>query len=127
MYHITQCVCCVPAEEERRVRANDREYNEKFQYAVSCLSLSPCYTTLCCAIQDLICLCVCMCVCPFLVPPSKYNKSNCITTSKYNVLTFLPINLFEQFQEVANTYFLFLLILQVSGSQEGGAGGSRLH
>ncbi|XP_029436278.1 phospholipid-transporting ATPase ID isoform X2 [Rhinatrema bivittatum] len=59
-------------EEERRVRANDREYNEKFQYA-----------------------------------------SNCIKTSKYNVLTFLPVNLFEQFQEVANTYFLFLLILQL--------------
>ncbi|XP_055781024.1 phospholipid-transporting ATPase ID-like isoform X1 [Salvelinus fontinalis] len=59
-------------EEERRVRANDREYNEKFQYA-----------------------------------------SNCIVTSKYNVVTFLPVNLFEQFQEVANTYFLFLLILQL--------------
>ncbi|XP_056459100.1 phospholipid-transporting ATPase ID-like [Gadus chalcogrammus] len=61
-----------PPEEERRVRANDREYNERFQYA-----------------------------------------SNCIVTSKYNVLTFLPVNLFEQFQEVANTYFLFLLILQL--------------
>ncbi|XP_055781025.1 phospholipid-transporting ATPase ID-like isoform X2 [Salvelinus fontinalis] len=61
-----------PPEEERRVRANDREYNEKFQYA-----------------------------------------SNCIVTSKYNVVTFLPVNLFEQFQEVANTYFLFLLILQL--------------
>uniref|UniRef100_A0A8C2EY69 Phospholipid-transporting ATPase n=1 Tax=Cyprinus carpio TaxID=7962 RepID=A0A8C2EY69_CYPCA len=60
------------AEEERRVRANDREYNEKFQYA-----------------------------------------SNCIMTSKYNIITFLPVNLFEQFQEVANTYFLFLLILQL--------------
>ncbi|KAF3691940.1 Phospholipid-transporting ATPase ID [Channa argus] len=60
-----------PPEEERRVRANDREYNEKFQYA-----------------------------------------SNCIMTSKYNIITFLPVNLFEQFQEVANTYFLFLLILQ---------------
>ncbi|KAM9353829.1 phospholipid-transporting ATPase ID [Symphorus nematophorus] len=59
-------------EEERRVRANDREYNEKFQYA-----------------------------------------SNCIMTSKYNIITFLPVNLFEQFQEVANTYFLFLLILQL--------------
>uniref|UniRef100_A0A8C6M2U6 Phospholipid-transporting ATPase n=1 Tax=Nothobranchius furzeri TaxID=105023 RepID=A0A8C6M2U6_NOTFU len=54
------------------VKANDREYNEKFQYA-----------------------------------------SNCIMTSKYNMLTFLPVNLFEQFQEVANTYFLFLLILQL--------------
>ncbi|KAM3873313.1 phospholipid-transporting ATPase ID [Diretmus argenteus] len=61
-----------PPEEERKVRANDREYNEKFQYA-----------------------------------------SNCIMTSKYNIVTFLPINLFEQFQEVANTYFLFLLILQL--------------
>uniref|UniRef100_A0A7N8YB11 Phospholipid-transporting ATPase n=1 Tax=Mastacembelus armatus TaxID=205130 RepID=A0A7N8YB11_9TELE len=59
-------------KEERRVRANDREYNEKFQYA-----------------------------------------SNCIMTSKYNIITFLPVNLFEQFQEVANTYFLFLLILQL--------------
>ncbi|XP_035529070.1 phospholipid-transporting ATPase ID [Morone saxatilis] len=61
-----------PPEEERRVRANDRDYNEKFQYA-----------------------------------------SNCIMTSKYNIITFLPVNLFEQFQEVANTYFLFLLILQL--------------
>ncbi|XP_066577665.1 phospholipid-transporting ATPase ID isoform X4 [Amia ocellicauda] len=60
------------AEEERRVRANDREYNEKFQYA-----------------------------------------NNCIMTSKYSIITFLPVNLFEQFQEVANTYFLFLLILQL--------------
>ncbi|KAF4088517.1 hypothetical protein AMELA_G00082980 [Ameiurus melas] len=59
-------------EEERRVRANDREYNEKFQYA-----------------------------------------KNCIMTSKYNIITFLAVNLFEQFQEVANTYFLFLLILQL--------------
>uniref|UniRef100_A0A8C2AVA7 Phospholipid-transporting ATPase n=1 Tax=Cyprinus carpio TaxID=7962 RepID=A0A8C2AVA7_CYPCA len=56
----------------KRVRANDREYNEKFQYA-----------------------------------------SNCIMTSKYNIITFLAVNLFEQFQEVANTYFLFLLILQL--------------
>uniref|UniRef100_A0A3Q1AUZ9 Phospholipid-transporting ATPase n=1 Tax=Amphiprion ocellaris TaxID=80972 RepID=A0A3Q1AUZ9_AMPOC len=39
--------------------------------------------------------------------------SNCIMTSKYNIVTFLPVNLFEQFQEVANTYFLFLLILQL--------------
>uniref|UniRef100_A0A3B4XTU7 Phospholipid-transporting ATPase n=1 Tax=Seriola lalandi dorsalis TaxID=1841481 RepID=A0A3B4XTU7_SERLL len=69
---MTHFMSCVSAEEERRVRANDREYNEKFQYA-----------------------------------------SNCIMTSKYNIITFLPVNLFEQFQEVANTYFLFLLILQL--------------
>ncbi|XP_045865914.1 probable phospholipid-transporting ATPase IM isoform X1 [Meles meles] len=59
-------------EVERIVKANDREYNEKFQYA-----------------------------------------DNRIHTSKYNILTFLPINLFEQFQRVANAYFLFLLILQL--------------
>ncbi|XP_050653086.1 probable phospholipid-transporting ATPase IM isoform X5 [Macaca thibetana thibetana] len=57
---------------ERIVKANDREYNEKFQYA-----------------------------------------DNRIHTSKYNILTFLPINLFEQFQRVANAYFLCLLILQL--------------
>ncbi|XP_020951497.1 probable phospholipid-transporting ATPase IM isoform X4 [Sus scrofa] len=59
-------------EAERIVKANDREYNEKFQYT-----------------------------------------DNRIHTSKYNILTFLPINLFEQFQRVANAYFLFLLILQL--------------
>lgn len=47
-------------------------------------------------------------------------QSNCIVTSKYNIITFLPVNLFEQFQEVANTYFLFLLILQVRKGDEGG-------
>ncbi|XP_054421418.1 probable phospholipid-transporting ATPase IM [Pteronotus mesoamericanus] len=61
-----------PLEEKRIVKANDREYNEKFQYT-----------------------------------------DNRIHTSKYNILTFLPINLFEQFQRVANAYFLFLLILQL--------------
>uniref|UniRef100_A0A7N6BUD5 Phospholipid-transporting ATPase n=1 Tax=Anabas testudineus TaxID=64144 RepID=A0A7N6BUD5_ANATE len=45
--------------------------------------------------------------------PFFFIQSNCIMTSKYNIITFLPINLFEQFQEVANTYFLFLLILQL--------------
>ncbi|XP_019896180.1 phospholipid-transporting ATPase ID isoform X5 [Esox lucius] len=59
-------------EEERHVRANDRNYNDKFFYA-----------------------------------------DNHIKTSKYNVFTFLPINLFEQFQRVANAYFLVLLILQL--------------
>ncbi|XP_012994411.1 phospholipid-transporting ATPase ID isoform X4 [Esox lucius] len=62
----------VGQEEERHVRANDRNYNDKFFYA-----------------------------------------DNHIKTSKYNVFTFLPINLFEQFQRVANAYFLVLLILQL--------------
>ncbi|ESN90491.1 hypothetical protein HELRODRAFT_70969, partial [Helobdella robusta] len=38
--------------------------------------------------------------------------TNVIRTSKYNIITFLPKNLFEQFQRVANAYFLFLLVLQ---------------
>uniref|UniRef100_A0A3Q1H375 Phospholipid-transporting ATPase n=1 Tax=Anabas testudineus TaxID=64144 RepID=A0A3Q1H375_ANATE len=40
-------------------------------------------------------------------------QTNAIKTSKYNVFTFLPLNLFEQFQRIANAYFLFLLVLQV--------------
>ncbi|XP_076016071.1 phospholipid-transporting ATPase ID-like [Genypterus blacodes] len=38
---------------------------------------------------------------------------NAIKTSKYNIFTFLPLNLFEQFRRLANAYFLVLLILQV--------------
>uniref|UniRef100_A0A4W5MM37 Phospholipid-transporting ATPase n=1 Tax=Hucho hucho TaxID=62062 RepID=A0A4W5MM37_9TELE len=41
----------------------------------------------------------------------KY-ADNAIKTSKYNIFTFLPLNLFEQFQRLANAYFLFLLCLQ---------------
>ncbi|GAA6100319.1 phospholipid-transporting ATPase ID isoform X2 [Tachysurus ichikawai] len=59
-------------EEERHVRANDRDYNEKFSYA-----------------------------------------DNHIKTAKYTFYTFLPINLFEQFQRFANAYFFVLLILQL--------------
>uniref|UniRef100_A0A671LF17 Phospholipid-transporting ATPase n=1 Tax=Sinocyclocheilus anshuiensis TaxID=1608454 RepID=A0A671LF17_9TELE len=59
-------------EVERKIRANDREFNSSFKYA-----------------------------------------TNSIKTSKYNPFTFLPLNLFEQFQRIANAYFLFLLILQV--------------
>ena len=40
-------------------------------------------------------------------------QDNNIKTSKYTLLTFLPLNLFEQFQRLANFYFLCLLILQV--------------
>mgnify|MGYP001028202247 CR=1 FL=1 len=39
--------------------------------------------------------------------------SNKVVTAKYNVLTFLPKNLFEQFRRVANFYFLIMLILQL--------------
>uniref|UniRef100_UPI00358E7B46 phospholipid-transporting ATPase ID-like n=1 Tax=Myxine glutinosa TaxID=7769 RepID=UPI00358E7B46 len=61
-----------PAEEQRTIKLNNKEFNEQSEYA-----------------------------------------NNSIKTCKYNVITFLPINLFEQFQRVANAYFLFLLILQL--------------
>ncbi|XP_077285746.1 ATPase phospholipid transporting 8B [Arctopsyche grandis] len=59
-------------ESERRIRANNREYNSQFHYA-----------------------------------------SNYIKTSKYSLVTFLPFNLLEQFQRLANFYFLCLLVLQL--------------
>ena len=40
-------------------------------------------------------------------------QNNYIKTSKYSLLTFLPLNLLEQFQRLANFYFLCLLILQL--------------
>uniref|UniRef100_A0A8D2MBJ9 Phospholipid-transporting ATPase n=1 Tax=Zonotrichia albicollis TaxID=44394 RepID=A0A8D2MBJ9_ZONAL len=39
-------------------------------------------------------------------------QGNAIKTYKYNPITFLPLNLFEQFKRAANFYFLVLLILQ---------------
>uniref|UniRef100_A0A8D0AMU6 Phospholipid-transporting ATPase n=1 Tax=Sander lucioperca TaxID=283035 RepID=A0A8D0AMU6_SANLU len=44
---------------------------------------------------------------------SYHYADNAIKTSKYNLFTFLPLNLFEQFQRLANAYFLFLMALQV--------------
>ncbi|CAF2108771.1 unnamed protein product [Rotaria magnacalcarata] len=44
---------------------------------------------------------------------AKEFAGNQISTSKYNLLTFLPKNLFEQFRRLANAYFLFLLCLQL--------------
>ena len=40
-------------------------------------------------------------------------KNNKVCTSKYNCLTFLPLNLFEQFTKMANMYFLFMALLQL--------------
>ncbi|XP_006863232.1 PREDICTED: probable phospholipid-transporting ATPase FetA-like [Chrysochloris asiatica] len=59
-------------EQDRRLQANNREFNTKFGY-----------------------------------------PSNTIKTSKYSLLNFLPMNLFEQFQRLANAYFLILLCLQL--------------
>ncbi|CAF4008075.1 unnamed protein product, partial [Rotaria magnacalcarata] len=37
--------------------------------------------------------------------------SNRIRTTRYNLLTFIPKNLFEQFHRVANIYFAILIVL----------------
>lgn len=57
---------------------------------------------------------------PFLVlgPRSGFKlplfwQGNAIKTAKYNVLTFLPLNLYEQFHRMANVYFVFVILLQV--------------
>lgn len=40
-------------------------------------------------------------------------QDNHVKTSKYNLITFLPRNLLEQFTRVANTYFLILVLVQL--------------
>lgn len=46
-----------------------------------------------------------------LVMHAKY-CSNSIVTSKYSIISFLPVFLFESFQKVANFFFLVVCILQ---------------
>lgn len=41
---------------------------------------------------------------------------NAITTSKYNIITFVPRSLFEQFRRAANIYFLVISILMLLGT-----------
>jgi len=45
-----------------------------------------------------------------LVPMYKTNK---VSTSKYNILTFLPLNLFLQFSKMVNFYFLVLTLMEL--------------
>ncbi|KAM1123095.1 hypothetical protein ACFX13_004612 [Malus domestica] len=45
--------------------------------------------------------------------PYKYPK-NYVSTTKYNIMTFLPKALFEQFRRVANLYFLLAAVLSVT-------------
>ncbi|KAG7281694.1 hypothetical protein CRUP_008069 [Coryphaenoides rupestris] len=42
---------------------------------------------------------------------SKEYQGNTIRTTKYSMLSFIPMNLFQQFRRVANLYFLFLVLL----------------
>ncbi|XP_064493014.1 phospholipid-transporting ATPase IK, partial [Pseudopipra pipra] len=47
----------------------------------------------------------------FCLSRKKY-RGNAIRTAKYNLLTFLPLNLYEQFHRMANVYFVFVILLQ---------------
>jgi len=46
--------------------------------------------------------------------PIKHYRRNKIRTAKYTPLSFIPKNLWFQFHNIANVYFLFLIILAVS-------------
>ncbi|TNN62271.1 putative phospholipid-transporting ATPase VB [Liparis tanakae] len=43
--------------------------------------------------------------------PNRYFPGNAIKTTKYTILLFIPMNLFEQFHHLANIYFVCLAIL----------------
>jgi len=44
--------------------------------------------------------------------PKMAYGSNAISTNKYSIITFVPLNLYEQFTKPANLYFLVIAILQ---------------
>src|SRR6266498_1489378 len=44
--------------------------------------------------------------------PKQQYPTNKVITSKYNIFTFIPKNLYEQFRRVANFFFLLVVILQ---------------
>jgi phospholipid-translocating ATPase len=46
--------------------------------------------------------------------PKYHFARNKIRTAKYTPISFIPKNLFFQFHNVANLYFLFIIVLGVS-------------
>ena len=49
--------------------------------------------------------------------PLAHYERNKIRTAKYTALSFIPKNLWYQFHNIANVYFLFLIILGVCDSR----------
>ena len=45
------------------------------------------------------------------IAKNRKHGSNRIRTSKYSVLTFLPMNLFLQFNKASNVYFLLIMCM----------------
>lgn len=45
--------------------------------------------------------------------PDYATSTNCVISSKYTLITFLPKNLFEQFSNLANLYFLLVGVFQI--------------
>ncbi|KAM9841304.1 phospholipid-transporting ATPase IC [Aulostomus maculatus] len=74
-----------PSEINWKVKANDRPYHHLPEFQK----------------KEFLC-----------IKKSRYS-GNAIKTYKYNVLTFIPLNLYEQLKRAANLYFLALLILQL--------------
>lgn len=48
--------------------------------------------------------------------PLQHFKRNKIRTAKYTPISFIPKNIWLQFHNIANVYFLFIIILSVSAS-----------
>jgi len=66
------------------------------------------------AVSFIHCLCLCCGVpCPARRRPPGAFAGNELVTSKYNLINFIPVNLYHQFKRVANMYFAALVCLQV--------------
>lgn len=56
---------------------------------------------------------LCHVLCPARRRPPGAFAGNELVTSKYNLINFIPVNLYHQFKRVANMYFAALVCLQV--------------